>query len=317
MDDLQKIFTKQKENDSFWWDKNKFTNDRNYRLEVVKEFVLGIYDQTTKLMSAFDYQKHTLQAVEDYDNAIIQLIDINKYTIGLLSLLGLESHEYLEKFIIKSNLLSERWNSLKDKMTKDTKVIVWDIDGVIADYDTSYREFLENEENGLKIINDDRSSYSYYNQYGIDKLEEENLHAKFIKAGGFLNLKVYPEMVELIELVYGTNVKVVLLTARPSWVFKRLIPDTYEWLKDNGIKYDLLLWDKDKAETLVKYVFPADVLYFIEDRDKHALEISHLGVDVLLIDKSYNRSMPDSEHITRVSSTKEIEKLLLNKITGK
>lgn len=309
---LQNIFNIQKANDDFWYDREKFRADRAYRMSVVKDFVLGIYDQTNKLMDAFDWKKHTLNAVEDRQNAIEQCIDINKYVIGLLSLMGVEPEEFADQFELKSSALMERWKSL-DKMTSEVDVMVFDIDGVIADYDNEYKEFCKTYYY-LTPSEEERTSYSYYKMFGISKMKEEEIHSEFIKMGGFRKLKSYDGIKELISTIRSYCVKVVLLTARPSWVYKRLITDTYWWLKNEGIEYDLLLWDKDKAETMLQYVFPANILYFVEDRDKHAIEISHLGVDVLLLNKEYNGNISDSDHIKRVYSYDEIKELFLEKL---
>lgn len=312
---LKKLFQIQKGNDEFWYDREKFKIDRNYRLSVIKDFVLGIYDQTTKLMNATDWKRHTLYAVEDVHNSVEQLIDITKYSFGLLSLFGIGEAEFQHLFELKSKVLKERWESVKDKMTEETKVVVFDIDGVVANYDKTYREFLE-VVCGLSDGGTDKNSYSYYKKYGITKAEEEKYNAEFIQTGGFKRLESYKGVIELISHIKSQGVKVVLLTARPSWVYNRLVLDTFQWLNNEGVKYDLLLWDKDKSESMIKYIFPANVLYFIEDRDKHALEISHLGVDVLLVDKPYNVNMPNSEFIKRVYSVSEIKKLIDRKIKG-
>ena len=82
--------------------------------------------------------------------------------------------------------------------------------------------------------------------------------------------------------------------------------DTVKWLEQNGVPHDILLFDKDKYDALVKHVFPAKVATFIEDRDKHAIELAAHGVPVTLINKSYNQTLSDHECITRVDDWVDI-----------
>ena len=51
--------------------------------------------------------------------------------------------------------------------------------------------------------------------------------------------------------------------------------------------FDLLFFDKDKADVILNKIFPANVMCMIEDRDKYAMEVSNLGVPVYLVDKEY------------------------------
>ena len=79
-------------------------------------------------------------------------------------------------------------------------------------------------------------------------------------------------------------------------------------MTDQGIEWDLLIWEKDKADAVINHVYPAEVVYFIEDRDKHALELAHIDVPVLLLDKSYNQGLDVNLHETveRIKSWGEV-----------
>jgi len=303
--DLEKLFDIQKNHNDRWQDAERFITDSNYRLSIVKDFVLGIYQQNTFLLETFNWAKHSLERTEDIQNTKIQIVDIVKYAVGLYILVGGNAKEFEELFTNKSNELDNRWNQNEVKFTKENKVVVFDVDGVIADYSNHYTDFLENV-CGLVSVNKDRKSYSFFEKYGITRQAEEQFNIDFIKMGGFTKIPVFDGIVDVMNEIKNKGIKIVLLTARPSWIFKRLISDTYRWLKNNNIPHDLIIWDKDKADAIINYVFPAKVICMVEDRDKHSLEVSHIGVDVLLIDKTYNKSILDNDRIKRIYKYSEI-----------
>lgn len=305
MDSLEKLFGIQKKHNDVWQDAERFMTDKNYRLSVVKDVILGIHQQNTFLLETFNWAKHSLERDEDSHNSKIQIIDIVKYSLALFILMGGTEKEFEQLFVSKSDELDRKWQQNKVKFTSENKVVIFDLDGVIADYSKQYSEFLELVI-GLKPNKDDRKSYSFFERYGITRQQEETFNLEFIKSGGFISLPVFDGVISVMKKIKKEGIKIVLLTARPSWLFKRLITDTYSWLQSNKIPYDLLIWDKDKADAIINNVMPANILCMIEDRDKHAIEVSHIGVDVLLLNKSYNKTVVENEKIKRINDYLEI-----------
>ncbi len=309
---LKKIFEIQSIHNDIWQNKEKFNTDNNYRLNVMKDFVLGITKQNASLLESFRWSNHILDRIEDLHNSKVQLIDIAKYVIGFFILLGGDENEFFSMFENKSKELDERWNQLFFKMNKRTSVIIFDIDGVIADYSTHYEKFLE-EMAGLKKVNSERKSFSFYETYGISRQAEEQLNMDFIKLGGFKDIPVFDGIVDIMNELKKCGNKIILITARPNWMFKRITTDTQLWLKKNKVPYDLLFWNKDKADVIINNIFPAKIKCMVEDRDKHAIEVSHIGVDVLMLDKSYNKSLKDTDRIKRIYKYEEILEFVKNK----
>ncbi len=311
---LDKIFDIQLKHNKQWQDQDKFTHDKKYRLTVLKDMVIGIFNQTASLLRTFNWSNHILQRKEDTRNSKEQLIDIVKYSIGTFILLGGDEFEFLELFEQKSAELDIRWKHNKKELKETTDVVIFDIDGVLADYLGEYEKFIMSKgyvknEHGGKFYS------ASFNFVGLTRQQEEKINDEFIRDGGFLRLDPYKEMVDVtkqLKKLYGCEI--ILLTARPNWVYSRLTMDTNNWLKNNGIEYDLLLWDKDKADSILNNIMPANVLCMIEDRDKHALELSHIGIDVLLIDKPYNQSISNLDNIQRIYNSKEIIEFVNNKI---
>lgn len=309
---LEQMFVIQKMHNDMWQDKKKFKTDTNYRLSVMKDFVLGISKQNASLLESFHWSNHILNRTEDLHNSKIQLIDIVKYVFGLFILLGGDEKEFYDLFCRKSKELDSRWFQMFSDMTEKTSVVIFDIDGVIADYSTHYQNFLENV-CGLTKVNKKRKSYSFYETYGITRQAEEQFNTDFVQLGGFKDIPVYPGVVGVMNKLRKSGNKIVLVTARPNWIFKRIASDTQEWLEKNKVPYDLLFWNKDKSDVIINSIFPANIKCMVEDRDKHAIEVSHIGVDVLLMDKSYNKGIKNTEKIKRIFNYSEILDFVKNK----
>ena len=129
----------------------------------------------------------------------------------------------------------------------------------------------------------------------------ESLKEDFYRGGGFRDMPPIPGAVEGMRALREMGYKIILVTARPYWQYKRLYADTMYWLKQHDIVYDGILFEKDKAEAIYEHIFPARPKFFIEDRDKHALEVAGIGVPVLLLNYPHNDHIAETELIKRVA----------------
>ena len=89
-------------------------------------------------------------------------------------------------------------------------------------------------------------------------------------------------------------------------VFVSLVNFSYEKIKST---YNHIIF----LTVIINNIFPAKIKCMVEDRDKHAIEVSHIGVDVLMLDKSYNKSLKDTDRIKRIYKYEEILEFVKNK----
>jgi uncharacterized HAD superfamily protein len=307
MDRLDEMFKIQSEQDSKWTDFNRINVDPNYRLSFIKQRVLDMIDQSVKLLNEFDWKSHVLDKKEHLYDAQEQLIDVQKYLIGFAISLGMTPNDWIDMFKNKSTILDTRWSQKELSLNKRVNVAVLDIDGVIMNYDEAYSKFLESK--GLKRTIYHRTSYSFHSIYGISKEQDEDYYDEFISSGGLLNCEPYDYIYGVINYLKSSNVIIALVTARPSWKYKRVIIDTILSLKKHGIEYNLIYSDKDKADVIINKIYPANVICVVEDRDKHAIEVSHLGIKTFLINKSYNKGLTNTSNLIRIEESE-----LLNQI---
>lgn len=310
---LDKMFDIQRQQDKKWIDFGRFKSDNNYKNEIVKERIMDIQDQVMKLANEYKWKRHLFDRTDvNYNNVLEQIIDILKYLIGFAILNGYNVLDVYDKFLKKSSILDIKWNNDNNRINRENFVFVSDLDGCIIDYDIGYKKFMKSK--GFEVDNTERKTYSYHTLFGIDKPTEEKYYDEFIKKGMLQKLTVYPGVIETLNKLKNMNIKIVFITARPYWIYKNIAEDTYLNLYYNRVPYDFLLFDKDKSDAIVSKIMPANILAMVEDRDKHAMEIAGLDLDVLVLKKTYNQNLNETNRIRFVDNWRDIENIIINKI---
>ncbi len=176
-----------------------------------------------------------------------------------------------------------------------------DIDNIVADFHTRFREYL-NTDTGKSLKLDDIVEFDFYKDFHISQDRERACHKKFIENKGYENLKIIAGCKEGIECLcrYGD---IKFITARPAHVREA----TARWLKKQGIplKSDSLIFAIDKLSFAPKY----DII--IEDKWEDAILAAEQGKDVILFDYPWNNIKDDAgnikehENIRRASDWKE------------
>lgn len=262
------------------------------RISSSKDLNLGLLEEVAKLSSRTAcYKAHILKAFPiDKTNIIEAVVDVFKYTVAIAQVFGISHDEVYEEFIRKTEIVSDKARGERLELESKTPVLVFDIDNVIADL-TEWDEKLKKVRNIGAVDGTEK--------HVVDVLE--GLKETYYKDGGFLRLKTIPGARKGIKELRKRGWKIVLVTARPYWQYKRIYADTVCWLKDNNIEYDLLLFNKDKAEAIYESIFPATPAYVVEDREKHVIEVVDLGIKVLLFSWPWNKGIKESKLITRVN----------------
>jgi len=266
------------------------------KAQTAKDLALGLYEEAGELSQVVArYKAHILRCppVEKV-NVADGAADVLKYLISIAQLYGVTATELYEAFLRKSKVVDDRAKGERLELERDTKLIIVDVDNIIADL-SGWQSKL-NEARGGAPMNDRTVQL-------LESLKED-----FYRDGGFLDLPPIEGAAEGLKAISEAGWKIVLISARPYWQYKRVYGDTVEWLQKHGMTYDLILFNKDKAEAIYEFIFPARPAYFIEDREKHAKEVAAIGVPVLLLAWDYNKGIEDNKLITRVEDWPSIVK---------
>jgi hypothetical protein len=258
---------------------------------VMKDLVLLLNEETAELQRVVaHYKKHVLRERPiETSNVVEAGADVMKCLLAVMQLCGVNDHELYDSFMHKSEVVDDRARGERMELSVKTKVVVTDLDGCIATLGP-WAKVASANGNAEKMLLD------------LEKLKED-----FYRRGGFLDLDPIEGAVEGIKKIREMGFKLVIITARPHWQYKRVYSDTMRWLQKHGVEYDLILFAKDKAEALFESVYPARPLFFVEDRPKHAVELASIGTRVMFFDNGQHDSMGVTHDlVTRVSSWPEI-----------
>lgn len=260
-----------------------------------KDLALNLYEEVSELAElATNYKAHILRRSRpSKTNVADAVVDVLKLAVAVAQMHGVTASEVYQAFIRKSKVIEDRARGERLALERGTRVFVSDIDGCIAD--------LSEWESSLKKIGGD-------GDFKVRMLE--TLKEDYYLNGGFRGLPAIPGAAAALAKIKEAGYRIVLITARPAWQYKRLYADTIEWLAEQGIQHDLILFNKDKAEAIYERIHPAQPRYFVEDREKHAIELANIGVPVLFF--GAHASIPERPGVKKVSGWEDIVKEVLS-----
>ena len=159
----------------------------------------------------------------------------------------------------------------------------------------------------------DLSKVDNYNLYkfleGVVSTEDlKRYKAEYRKSGEIRSEKVLEGAVEFLKILKSAGYYIVLLTSRPFDKYKNLYLDTYVWLKDNGLVFDMLLNDSKKRDKIMKLASSSSIKFIVDDDPKIVEGL--LGLDglgkIYLVDKLYNRYFTENDKVVRVNNFSQI-----------
>ena len=267
---------------------------------ATKDLLFGLYEEVQELTACCThYRLHDLRRKRLNKFEIVdEIVDVLKYTFSIAMLQGVSRESLAEVFVHKTKLLNRRYEEDRIALQESTSVLVCDLDGCICDLTP------------LKS----RVSAECTDCDWLDAFERsEKVKDEFYSSGGFRKLSPYAGAVPVLKTLRAVGYKIVIITARPQWQYKRIHSDTVRWLEKHDVPCDLLLFNKDKAEAIYAHVLPARPVAAIEDRDKHVAELVAIDVPVLLVDRPWNTHVRAGEDtgVTRVATWASIAEHLL------
>ncbi len=300
------IWERQNDHNIKCWNTDQVVDDAK-KNSLHMDYALGLFNNATKLLNEYQWNSYLIERKDvNIHNIAEHAGDVLKYIVSLMLLHGIKPEDFINIFIDKYGVTEVKVRGKNIELSILTKIIAFDIDGVLADYSSAFIDYIRIKKelsDDVKIIHNEYHFASILPDFTYE--EESELAASFVNEGNLRHLPCYEGAKELLRTLRSMGYKIVLITARPYKRFRRMYDDTMYWLNNNGIVCDKIIWNDNKADA-IQSLYPAYTDYFVEDRDKHVLEVSSLGVNVILIDKLYNRTLANSKRITRIDNIKEV-----------
>jgi hypothetical protein len=246
-----------------------------------KDYVLHIEGELHELMGETNWKMHKIGGAPPIiSNIKEEWIDSLKFLIGLANIWGFNADDIMEEFERKSQVVEYRYGMeqrLRSISPQDSVVAV-DIDGVLNEYPrVFYNWLIENapEFQGRQYL--DRLTVNEK----IDSSRYLELKDIYRQSGAKRYQAVREGARELLNGIRAAGGTVILLSKRPFWKFSRIYADTLEWLDNNGLRFDAVLFDRDKHCKILKD-FPG-LVAMVEDNPNVAREILSIGKPVVLV----------------------------------
>jgi hypothetical protein len=253
---------------------------KNQLLSIVKE-AMEVLDETP------NWKEHRFVNTEFIpSNLYEEIIDVNKFSLGLAQIWGMSFEDYYREYLRKSWVVDQRWTQEHDLklINKEEKIIGIDIDGVLGEYPEWFLQFVFNETgfsfNSLEEVKNNLGSLKY-----------EQLKSQYRQLGWKATMPACKHASKFTNIIHEKGYKVIILTARPYKEYYTIYPDTLKFLNDNNIYFDAIIWDKEKHLKIIKE-FPK-MLFMVEDSMDIAKAVAKEGYIVFLnINKNLFNDIP-------------------------
>ena len=179
-----------------------------------------------------------------------------------------------------------------------------DIDDTMADtFDYLMPYIAEFFDLDIKYLKDNNISYSTLpNRMKKRELEfAKKYYDKVIPCTPFK-----PKVAEYIDKIKKLGHEIIIITARDKTLYIDEYQTTIKELKNNGINYDKLICDFDKAQVCIE----ENIDLFIDDSITNCNKVSQLGIETILFNSKSN--IKDKSNLYRVDNWKEVYEKIKN-----
>lgn len=268
---------------------------KNHLLSLVKE-AMEVLDEIP------NWKEHRNESTDFIPtNLFEEIIDVNKFALGLAQIWEMTPGQFYGDFKRKSFVVDQRWAQEQElgSIDQDQKVVGIDIDGVLGMYHFWFTEYCK-QIWGVAV--DDFDDIKEF--VGQDKYEM--IKAAYRQSGWKAKMPAVPGASEFTKRLKEDGYQIIILTARPYKKYTRIYPDTLEFLRNNDIQFDAIIWDEDKHLKIIKQ-FP-NMEFMIEDTPSIALEVAKAGYPVYMPSGVNNRNFNETlyPNIYRISALEEL-----------
>jgi hypothetical protein len=275
------------------------------KAEITKTLSLCLHSEVSELMKSVTFKDHHIQTNNiDKVKMLFESVDVIRYVIAILNLNDISATEFINAYQDKDVYLN---NLDKDQKSWDGKqpVAIVDIDDVLSEFRVHFANYLYREYDLLPDVESDE----YYFITALSKLDmnPEEVFAKFTDLGGFRDIPVIKDAIEMLQDIRNRGYWIQLLTARPKDNLK-CFHDTYYWLDNNSIPYDSLDFSNEKFRWCARsrYYDLGAIEFAIDDSPKHIAEYAKHGIFCYMPKKNYNKEVRDMNNTSTYPGPKQL-----------
>jgi len=241
-----------------------------------KNHLLSIVKETMEVLDVLPNWKEHRVVSSDFiiSNLYEEIIDVNKFSLGLAQIWDMTFDKYYEEYLRKSYVVEQRWIQEHDLklIDKDSKIVGIDIDGVLGEHEKCFLDFINRKHPNKPFL----SIKEFKFIVGIKIYED--FKSEYRQSGCKAEMEACEGAAEFTKKLKELGYVIIILSARPYEKYYTIYPDTLKFLKDKEIVFDNIVFDKDKHLKIIKE-FP-NLNFMIEDDVEISKQIADLGFKV-------------------------------------
>lgn len=174
-------------------------------------------------------------------------------------------------------------------------VVALDLDGTLGDYHGHFLRFAAGYfDQKMPDPTEINPGLSLWQHMGVTQEDYRACKLAYRQGGLKRTMPMYEGSDHLTWGLQSEGVEVWICTTRPYLRLDNIDPDTREWLRRNGIRYDAVIFGKDKYKDLVRQVGIGRIVAVVEDLPEYCVQAKIEGIrNVYIRDQPYNSENSD------------------------
>lgn len=191
------------------------------------------------------------------------------------------------------------------------KVVVFDIDDILADYTREFLDFVNKRDKSFGKKGKPFESIADVKEK-LGRIKYADLKSIYRASGIKRDLKLLDEKApELIMTLKSKGFQIAMVSSRPVGKHSRIYTDTFIWLLEKGFHFDHLLFSREKHLLIWRTFQDYDKCYVIEDDPFYVEKIASCGFRIFWVVKEKKKLDYIFRNIEKVLSLEEaINKIL-------
>jgi len=268
-------------------------DDKSYWTE---KYLLGLVSEIDEVLREIKWKRHrrSNSVTLREDNIGLELADLFKYVLCLFDIWGFSKDQMLDIVQQKGRMLDFKLRmEFRQNLPIGSKVAIIDIDGVVADLNSSFAEWARDVK-GLKISEEDLYKSTKQDQFiPLNYPDYASLKTEFEFNGGYRNLKAYPDAIIFVNKLRYEEVFIIFVTSRPVSRQTRIFFDTWSWLLDSDIPFDEIhIEEEDRIILADKLMREGCRVAMFDDNPEIINRAFRSNIPIFAREHPYNFSLP-------------------------
>lgn len=275
--------------------------------EWMQTYILGCISELGELLREMNWKKHRLENVEEFGpNVQEELADITKYVFSMWQLLNTSPQEMLNAVHQKGIILSQLLLQEQQDAFVDQKILMLDLDGVIADFRSGFTKWMQSSE-WAEILSMGEHEFGLHMDlnHHWNYATYERAKREFEKNGGYGQLPTVAHVLSAVRLLKKEGYKILACTARPHHMYKRIWSDTWLWLLQSDLEVDGLYFLSEDRVSIASHLAKNNNVAALEDNPDLIKRYIRSDIPTVVVPQPYNKDIGEDPFLLKIEEDYE------------